>query len=629
MKKHLQDHHSRMIVVSVFITIISLLFTLKTPAQSFVVNGRVSTLTMPPRPVQYASVLFVDNSDTTTVYSGMTDASGNYQIDVIVTSIEPKNNQPINFELEQNYPNPFSSSTAIPYKLNTQSEVEVTIYDILGREVKKFTLGVQPTGVYGVVWDGMNNFGKKVAMGIYFYRIKAGSETQVKKMICGLGERNFIVSQNRILSSPISEIKGTSNVCLPGNDFTVRIANTDSTFPAITTKQIDNIVIQSDTTFDFTVTRAATIYSDSTQQIISGFGAANILPWRPDMTPSEINKAFGTGTGQIGFTILRLRVPYQTNDFSLNVPTAQSAHSMGVLIIASPWSPPPSMKTNNNIVGGRLRDDSYAAYAAHLNSFANYMSNNGVPIYAISVQNEPDVQVSYESCDWNADEMLRFMKENAPDVGTGVFVAESYNFNHTMTDPILNDSVAASNTAFIGGHIYGGGLTRYPLAEAKGKEVWMTEHLELSDDWNGALATGKEINDCMKANMSAYIWWYIVRFYGPILEDGTVSKRGYVMSQYARFIRPGFFRVTATENPQIDVYVTAYKNGPKAIIVAINYSSAAIDQTFKIENGTVTHFTPYVTSETKNCLQEDDLLVANNYFTATLDRSSITTFVSE
>ena len=66
----------------------------------------------------------------------------------------------------------------------------------------------------------------------------------------------------------------------------------------------------------------AVIYFDSTQQVIRGFGAANIRPWRPDMTPDEIQKAFGTGPGELGFSILRLRIPHQTQEFSLNVSTA-------------------------------------------------------------------------------------------------------------------------------------------------------------------------------------------------------------------------------------------------------------------------------------------------------------------
>ena len=383
---------------------------------------------------------------------------------------------------------------------------------------------------------------------------------------------------------------------------------------------------------------------DETHQVIRGFGAANILPWRPDMTTDEINKAFGPGDGQIGFTILRLRIPSDTNEFSLNVPTAQLAYSMGVTIIASPWSPPAWMKTNNSIVGGRLNDTSYVSYAAHLKSFVDYMANNGIPIYAVSVQNEPDVTVSYESCDWNASQMLRFVKENVPVIGTKIIVPESANFNHTISDAILNDPVGAANISIIGGHIYGGGIKNYPLAVSKGKEVWMTEYLinsgnpptNLSIDtgWTGAMQTAVSINDCMNANMNAYVWWYLVRYYGPIADGtyankGNITKKGYVMSQFARFVRPGFFRISATENPQQNIFITAFKDNSKIVIVVVNNCSLSLEQTFVLQNGTVTSVTPYVTSESKNCLQGNNITVGNDSFTATLDASSITTFVSD
>jgi glucuronoarabinoxylan endo-1,4-beta-xylanase len=377
---------------------------------------------------------------------------------------------------------------------------------------------------------------------------------------------------------------------------------------------------------------AAVINLDSTHQIIRGFGAANILPWRPDMTTDQITKAFGTGDGQIGFTILRLRVPDQQDEFSLNIPTAQLAYSMGVTIIASPWSPPAWMKSNNNIVGGRLNDTSYASYAAHLKSFVDYMASNGAPLYAISVQNEPDVHVTYESCDWNAEEMLKFVKENAGSIGTKIIAPESADFDKSLSDPMLNDPVGAANLSIIGGHIYGGGLESYPLAESKGKEIWMTEILDLDISWEANLGTGKEINDCMNAGMSTYISWYIVRFYGPIDEFGNVSKRGYVMSQYARFVRPGFFRVDATANPQADVYVTAYKDSSKIVIVAINNSSSTVEQTFTLQKQagvSAAVFIPYVTSETKNCVQQSSIAVKDNSLTVVLDASSITTFVSK
>ena len=372
----------------------------------------------------------------------------------------------------------------------------------------------------------------------------------------------------------------------------------------------------------------AVIYLDSTRQIIRGFGAANIVTWRPDMTEDEINTAFGTGEGQLGFSILRFRIPPDQNSFSINLPSAQLAYSMGVTLIASPWSPPASMKTNNSIIGGELKEDSYNDFALYLKSFADYMSNNGAPIYAISVQNEPDANVSYESCFWTGNQFLNFFKNNAASIGARVFMPESENFNHSYSDPTLNDPDAAANVAFIGGHLYGGGLTGYPLATSKGKELWMTEYLDTDTSWARVLATGKQINDCMNVGMSAYVWWYIVRFYGPILEDGNVSKRGYVMSQYSRFIRPGYHRVDIDHNPQTGVYLTAYRSDDQVVIVAINNSSSSKDQTFTLHNGTVAMFTPYITSQTKNCLQESSISVSNKSFSVTLDPSSVTTFVS-
>ena len=79
-------------------------------------------------------------------------------------------------------------------------------------------------------------------------------------------------------------------------------------------------------------TNPAIVYLDSLRQVISGFGAANIVPWRPDMNADNILNAFGTGPGQIGFSLLRLRIPYQTSEFALNVPAAQAAYGIGVKV---------------------------------------------------------------------------------------------------------------------------------------------------------------------------------------------------------------------------------------------------------------------------------------------------------
>jgi glucuronoarabinoxylan endo-1,4-beta-xylanase len=375
----------------------------------------------------------------------------------------------------------------------------------------------------------------------------------------------------------------------------------------------------------------ATIVLDSIKQVIRGFGGANIVGWRPDMTPEQIDKAFGTEEDQVGLTILRLRIPPDIASFGLNVPSAKQARALGALIIASPWTPPAWMKTSNSLIGGRLIDYNYQDYAEHLSYFADFMESKDVPIYAISIQNEPDAQVNYESCFWNASEMRQFLIEEGPTIGTRLIVPESQGFNRALSDPILNDAAAVENVAIIGGHLYAGGLEPYPLAESKGKEVWMTEHSQEETTWAGALYTGKEIHDCMNYGMSAYVFWYLVRYYGPVGEDGEVTKRGYVMSHYAKFVRPGYFRVGATDYPQRQVYVTAYRGDSRLIIVILNTARVANEQTFQIQdlNTNRVALTPYVTSETKNCVEESQIWVQDGQFTVTFDASSITTLVAD
>jgi glucuronoarabinoxylan endo-1,4-beta-xylanase len=579
-------------------------------------------------------VTFEDINSPSNSYSALTDSSGRYQIQILLTSVGPATSLPSKFNLEQNYPNPFASATIVPFELRAQSDIQVTIYDILGRMVRKITASAQSAGAHTILWDGSNNAGQRVASGIYFYTLQAAGESRTKRMVLSGGGSGFLsLAQGR--STPATETSNGVSQRLLGGVFTVRIANAASTSPFIVSQQIDNVTIQGDTTIDCPVTPlpVAAVSTDSVQQYIRGFGAANILPWRPDMTADQVQKAFGAGQGQLGFTILRLRIPYTDNisEFSAQVPTAKMAESLGAIVFASPWTPPPAMKSNNNIVGGVLNDTSYGSYAAHLKGFADYMAANGAPLYAVSLQNEPDASVTYESCSWNASQFLKFTKNNAAAIGTRVMMPESQNFVHGLSDSTLNDASAASNVAVIGGHIYGGGLGPYPLAVSKGKEVWMTEHLVLDTTWTAVLATGREIHDCMNAGMNAYVWWYIVRYYGPIGEDGNITRRGYVMSQFARFVRPGFHKIQCTPTPQRNVVISSYKDGSSSnvVIVVLNTNASATAQGFSVPNGSMTSFTPYTTSQTKNCVQGADIPVANGRFAVTLDPSSITTFVSK
>jgi glucuronoarabinoxylan endo-1,4-beta-xylanase len=622
-----------------FSAIIHLLFLSNVYCQTTSIGGRITSGRFP---IRSASVTFIDNADTTRKLTALTDGSGNYQIGP-VTSIEPHDNiRPTTFELGQNYPNPFSSSTAIPYELSKESHIQVTIFDVLGRVVRKFDGQEHSAGLHNVVWDGRNNFGHRVAMGTYFYRLDANGESLVRKMIFNKGNGIGVVS----LPGTFSSSQSFSRIAFVQNSqravYTARIENTGTTLPVIVPIEFPNIVIEHDTTINFNVDYlpVATIALDSTRQTIRGFGAANILPWRPDMTTSEIETVFGTGEGQLGFTILRLMIQPDSNQWSMNVASAKKAIEKGAIVFASPWNAPPAL---TEVVNGqtRVRYSMYTNYAEHLNAFHAFMSRNGAPMYAVSVQNEPDYAQDWTG--WTPSEMLTFMKESASAIRTRVIAPESFQFRRAMTDPILNDSVACANLDIVGGHIYGAGLGSYPLAEQKGKEIWMTEHLSgetsQANDLGWSLSAAKEISDVMSAGMNAYVWWYVVRFYGPV-SDGTegggnkgdVTKKGYMMSQFARFVRPGYYRVESSVYPSLgSASTTAYKDpaSSKVVVVAVNTGSTQVKQVFRMQQGTkVVSLTPYTTSGSKNCLRGDVFSVTSGTFTYTLEPSSVTTFLS-
>jgi photosystem II stability/assembly factor-like uncharacterized protein len=225
-------------------------------AQTYVVHGNVSTST---DPVRYASVTFIEKSDTTKKFSAITDTAGNYQIGIITTVEKNRFIAPSNIKLEQNYPNPFSSSTAISYQINKQLDVSIKIYDILGRIVKVFVLSSQEIGGYGIVWDGTDNFDKKVSPGIYFYQMRAGNEMEVKKMVFGLGGINISMAKPKTDKYFTKELKKENKAWYRGataRSYTVQITNTDSTTLKIVSQQFNDILIQRDTTLNFVVTSA-------------------------------------------------------------------------------------------------------------------------------------------------------------------------------------------------------------------------------------------------------------------------------------------------------------------------------------------------------------------------------------
>ena len=90
---------------------------------------------------------------------------------------------PVTSSLESNYPNPFNSSTQIPYRVSAPGPVRLAIYNVLGQPVRTLVDEIQAAGAYQVPWDGRDHRGARVANGVYLYRLQAGSVSQVHKML--------------------------------------------------------------------------------------------------------------------------------------------------------------------------------------------------------------------------------------------------------------------------------------------------------------------------------------------------------------------------------------------------------------------------------------------------------------
>ena len=101
--------------------------------------------------------------------------------DVVSTTLE--NNMPLEFEVYPAYPNPFNPVTTIGYYLSDKGSVNITIYDMMGREIKVLQSGIQTPGHSKVQWNATNNKGQPVSAGVYLYQINIDGKMDTKKMV--------------------------------------------------------------------------------------------------------------------------------------------------------------------------------------------------------------------------------------------------------------------------------------------------------------------------------------------------------------------------------------------------------------------------------------------------------------
>ena len=114
------------------------------------------------------------------------DDFGIQNVQILITAIEHPTNQiaimPAEYELFNNYPNPFNPETIIEYKVPITGQVKMAIYNVLGQNVRTLVDVHQPAGTYMVMWDGKDNHGNKLSSGVYFYQLIGENALITRKM---------------------------------------------------------------------------------------------------------------------------------------------------------------------------------------------------------------------------------------------------------------------------------------------------------------------------------------------------------------------------------------------------------------------------------------------------------------
>ncbi len=112
------------------------------------------------------------------------DGGGEYIVGILKSLLfDNRDNFPDEYMLYQNYPNPFNPETIIEYFLPEASQLNIAVYNIIGQKVYDLYDGFAPEGFGSVTWHGIDNIGKPVASGIYFYRLEAENAAITKRMI--------------------------------------------------------------------------------------------------------------------------------------------------------------------------------------------------------------------------------------------------------------------------------------------------------------------------------------------------------------------------------------------------------------------------------------------------------------
>ena len=342
-----------------------------------------------------------------------------------------------------------------------------------------------------------------------------------------------------------------------------------------------------------------------------------------------LNELFGTMGNGIGISYLRISLgasdlseqPYSYDDvadgqtdFQLDrfsiaqakidlIPVLKEILKINpsIKIMASPWSPPTWMKTNNSFKGGSLKKECYGVYGEYFVKYINEMKREGISIDAITIQNEPLHPGNVPSMLMLAEEQSLFVKQNlgpafkVAGLNTKIIVYDHNADKISYPLTILRDPEAAKYVDGSAFHLYGGRIealsdvhAEFPQKNLYFTEQWVGAPGNLAADlaWHTkVLIIGATRNWCrnvLEWNLAAdpvnnpHTAGGCTSCLGTITLEGDQVTRNpayYVLAHAAKFVRPGSVRIASNYLDALPNVAFRTEEG-KIVVVVINDSTA-------------------------------------------------------
>lgn len=305
------------------------------------------------------------------------------------------------------------------------------------------------------------------------------------------------------------------------------------------------------------------------------------------------------------------------NNFSLNGPDKTYlipilkkilAINPNIKILATPWTAPTWMKTNNAWIGGSLRTDRYAAYARYFVKYLEAMDDEGIKIWAITPQNEPENPFNQPSMSMTSAQQKSFINNHlGPQLANSPYNPKIIAFDHNCDNTaypidVLNNSSYVDGAAF---HLYGGNISAMStVRNATGKNVYFTEQYTGSDgNFSGDFSWHMRnvvIGSLSNFSRTVFEWNLAANSNnGPRTPGGctdclpaiTVPNASsysrnvsyYIIGQVSKFVRPGARRINSSNNNgQLHSVAFENTNGQRVVIA---YNDAGVNKTVRVRDG--------------------------------------------